>query len=941
MKKHLYHKWLVIILCIALLIHNPVYYKATAEAKEGTVTASTLNVRSEPSLTAPKVQLQDGTYVYLRMNETVTILKKEGDWYYISLKFNGKTVKGYVHSDYIKVKESAAPSPTPTPSPKPTPTPKPTPKAESGNSSAMGGYKHEGTVIARSLNVRSGPGTGYNAVGSLSQNSVVSIIGEALEENTRWYLIKLPDNSSAKTGYVSSQYIKLNLSKSIKGIVTASKVNVRQKANDKSAYVKNDKGNIVSIKKDKKVSITGEENVSGIKWYKISFTVSNVKYVGYAPAYQIGFRSAESQVTTTPTPTPKATPTPKPKATPTPAPKATPTPAPKATPTPAPKVTPTPSPTPTPVPSATPTPTPSPTPTPTPSPTPVPNPTQAPVSAPGKLLEISNNPVYSFISGTMDGYVCNTVYLNVYENIMVSGNFLYDAYGSPVMLANGTKIMITDTVKIDGQVWYKVTDGSGITGYVRAEYIYVGSELPPDVSWSSGGIQGSITDNTGVTPAPTPTPVPYDAYDNMNFEDIMIAEGFPESYKASLRLLHTLHPNWVFKAYHTGLDWNTVISQESIPGKNTIPNSKSAEWLSFEKGAYDWKTDKFVVFDGTYWVTASKAAIEYYMDPRNFLTEEGIFQFELLTYQSRYQNKQGVEYILSGTPLYNASYSYQDESGNNKTITYAETFIKAAEYSGVSPYHLASRVKQEVVTSSTTLSGSATGNYKGYEGYYNFYNIGANDSPGGGAIANGLKYAKNGSSNAANNAKYLIPWTSPYRSIVGGAYFLGSTYINRGQDTVYLQKFNVTPVATYSHQYMTNVEAPYAESKKIAAAYKSMMDSPIVFSIPVYLNMPNSPCPRPTTQFNPNNRLKSLKVLDMNGNELQITPTFEQTEYNYYLIVGNEVEAVEIKAATVSKKASVFGSGYYPLSVGNNEIIIPVIAENGDTANYIINIVRE
>ena len=75
-------------------------------------------------------------------------------------------------------------------------------------------------------------------------------------------------------------------------------------------------------------------------------------------------------------------------------------------------------------------------------------------------------------------------------------------------------------------------------------------------------------------------------------------------------------------AYHTGLDWNTVIKEESVPGKNTIPNSRSVEWLSFDKGAYDWKTDKFVVYDGTYWVTASKAAIEYYMDPRNFLDEE-------------------------------------------------------------------------------------------------------------------------------------------------------------------------------------------------------------------------------------------------------------------------------------------------------------------------------
>jgi hypothetical protein len=140
---------------------------------------------------------------------------------------------------------------------------------------------------------------------------------------------------------------------------------------------------------------------------------------------------------------------------------------------------------------------------------------------------------------------------------------------------------------------------------------------------------------------------------------------------------------------------------------------------------------------------------------------------------------------------------------------------------------------------------------------------------------------------------------------------------------------------------MTNVEAPFAESKKIAAAYKDMEDTPIVFSIPVYLNMPEQASPMPVTQFNPNNRMKSLKVLGMDGKELTITPTFSQTEYNYYLIIPNNTDMVEIKATAVSKKATVIGGGYIGLVQGNNEIRISVIAENGDIADYIVNIVRE
>ncbi|NLO09294.1 MAG: SH3 domain-containing protein [Clostridiales bacterium] len=915
MIKRFYHRWIIFILCIGILWPSYIHNSKVSASGKGTVTAGTLNVRKEPSTSAQRTQLSDGTFVYLSKDETVTILDTSGDWYHVSLQFNGRTVDGYVHSDYIKVTKSPTTTPTPKPTPKPTatPTPKPTPKQESSGGTTEGGYKHEATVTASSLNVRSKAGTNNPVVGTLKNNNKVTVIGEALDGNTKWYQISLSSGGTTVTGYVSSLYIKLNLKKSIKANINVSKVNIRKSAGNSSIYLKNDAGNIVSLKKNKAVSITDEAISAGVKWYKLSFKIDGKTYTGYAPAHQVGFRGVDTENSAAPTPTP----TPKPTSKPTPTPKPTKAPEPTKAPTPVPTLTPIP----------TPEPTPSPVPTPTITPTPGPTPTPFPEPTVGQILEIYNNPVYSYIDEPVTGYVCNTIYMNVFRDVNVSNEFLFDSSGMPVMLIGGSKVTVGSAVTINGQVWYLMTYNNISTGYVRAEYIYITADLP----------QGGKP-----TPAPTPVPTPDSQIpDNQDFEARLTVEGFPESYKDALRRLHAIHPNWVFEAYHTGLDWNTVIDAESIPGKNTIPNSKSVEWLSFNKGAYDWRTDKFVVYDGSYWVTASRAAIEYYMDPRNFLDQDTIFQFELLRYQSRYQTEAGVENVLKGTALYNSSYSFTNDLNNIQTITYGETFMKAAEYSGVSPYHLASRVKQEVVTGPATLSNSVSGTYKGYEGYYNFYNIGANDSPGGGAIANGLTFAKNGSKNAATNETYLIPWTNPYKSIVGGSYFLGSTYINRGQDTVYLQKFNVTPVSTYFHQYMTNVEAPWAEARKIAVAYGNMMESPIVFSIPVYLNMPTNPSPRPTTQFNPNNRLKSLKVLDFKDNELALTPTFNQTEYNYYLIVSNETEAVQIKTTTVSKKASVFGGGYIPLSVGNNEITIPVVAENGDIANYIINIVRE
>jgi beta-N-acetylglucosaminidase len=712
------------------------------------------------------------------------------------------------------------------------------------------------------------------------------------------------------TGYVSSAYIKLSYASAIKAEISQSKVKIRSAAGSKAAYLKNKSGSIISLKEDKAVSITAETTISGVKWLKISFTLSDVKYVGYVQSNLVNFRPTVAVPTATPKPTA--------------------TPAPTATPTPTPKPTVTAKPTPTVAPTPKPTVTPTTTPSTSPTITPVPVITPSPVIKDLGLLEIQDLIIYDNIRNPMKGYVCNTFMLNVFGDIIETIGYMFDENYEPILLQSGQEVIVTQAIRIDSVIFYKVdfwNNGVIKTGFVQADYIFVSTEIV-------------TTPGAEITPTPTVAPTPTDTT-SLDFETKLAIEGFPESYKVCLRQLHALYPNWEFKAYHTGLEWNTVITEESIPGKNLLPNTKSVEWKSLESGAYNWKNDSFTIYDGSTWVTASKAAIEYYMDPRNFLTKEGIFQFELLKYQSDYQNLKGVENILKGTAMYNTYYTFTDENGVIQQYTYAETFMKAAEYSGVSPYHLASRVKQEVVTGATTLSNSVSGTYSGYEGLYNFYNIGANDSAGGGAIANGLKYAKNGSSNSVNNALYLIPWTNQYRSIVGGSHFLGGSYINRGQDTIYLQKFNVTPLSTFFHQYMTNVEAPWAEAKKVLTAYNGMADSPIVFSIPIYLGMPEKAVAAPITMFNPNNRMKSLSVLDMNGTELTITPTFSQTEKNYYLIVGNNVDIVEIKATTVSKKATLGGGGFVPLNVGTNEIVIPVIAENGDIANYTVTIVRE
>ena len=385
-----------------------------------------------------------------------------------------------------------------------------------------------------------------------------------------------------------------------------------------------------------------------------------------------------------------------------------------------------------------------------------------------------------------------------------------------IKLAKKTTVQIAKEKTVKGVKWYKITfsyNGKNYSGYLKASYVNLAKK--------------KVVKKVAVT-----------ILSSAAFEKAMAQEGFPESYKQSLRILHQYYPYWQFKAFKTGLDWNTVLNNESKLGVNLISNSKAKAWKSTEAGAYDAKTGKWKVFDGSTWVAASRQAIAYYLDPRNFLTDRSVFQFELLEYQSQYQIRAGVDTILSNTPFYNKKFTYKDLStGKEKSIYYVDAFMAAAKESGVSPYHLASRVKQEVVTSATTTSIAVTGTNASYPGIYNFYNIGA--TSGSNPALNGLKWASKGTT-------YLRPWTDRYRSIVGGGMFIGSSYISKGQNTGYLQKFNVTSYQRYDHQYMTNVEAAYSEAIKTKNAYAGTMDrTPLVFSIPVYNNMPAANCAMP------------------------------------------------------------------------------------------------
>ena len=181
-------------------------------------------------------------------------------------------------------------------------------------------------------------------------------------------------------------------------------------------------------------------------------------------------------------------------------------------------------------------------------------------------------------------------------------------------------------------------------------------------------------------------------------------------------------------------------------------------------------------------------------------------------------------------------------------VSYADAIMSAAQSSGVSPYVIAAMIIQEQGRNGT--GNSISGNYAGYTGYYNYFNVGAYASDGMGAVQRGLWYA-------SQSGSYGRPWTTPESSIAGGAQFYGTNYVKAGQDTLYLKKYNVQGSNMYKHQYMTNVDGAASEGSIFAEGFTSQQKSTALnFKIPVYNNMPETPCAQPTLSGSPNRVMK-------------------------------------------------------------------------------------
>ncbi len=441
--------------------------------------------------------------------------------------------------------------------------------------------------------------------------------------------------------------------------------------------------------------------------------------------------------------------------------------------------------------------------------------------------------------------------------------------------------------------------------------------------------------------------------------DYLMEIGFTRSYTDYLLKLHKKYPEWEFVPFITNLTWDEAVEGEHTPhNKQLIENIVSSDFKC------SCNSCRGVIQEASNWVSASKEAVEYYLDPRNFLTEEYIFQFETTAYDESHSVK-AVESILKNTWMYDSPIKYHDAYGNLKTykkdgvaVKYSEAIMRAAKESGMSAYFLASKIVQEVGAGKSSYAGGSCGTNSPYNGIYNYYNIGAYTGAGDGLRwANGYMKSKaetkmyskasvkstkvvtvpkgkelnyigktekfykasvniNGKKftgyipveNVSISKTFGRPWNSPYRSIYYGAKYIYTSF-SENQFTGYLQKFNVNPNSEnlYTHEYMANIRAAAAESQKTYKAYNEsgVLENKKIFSIPVFLKMPNA-------DYSAEQTFKKTKpVVSGEATKSSITLSWKPIKNaEYYQIWKYDAKTEKYKRVKVTSATSYTESGF-------------------------------
>ena len=452
----------------------------------------------------------------------------------------------------------------------------------------------------------------------------------------------------------------------------------------------------------------------------------------------------------------------------------------------------------------------------------------------------------------------------VYALVYLVESFAMKAEADPnsdtvASIASGQEVQIIGVAEDSGQnIWYKVSyvyDEGTLEGYIKRANLATSNEYL--LEWESQYISSRAM-------------MFFARRRTVSYPDV---EQFPASYQDALYELKSKHPDWTFVKMNTGIDWNYAISVE-CEGSRSLIWAKTAE-ESWKNGMYD-----------SSWAYCTPGIVKYYFDPRNSLTLETVFQFEHLGYNASYNTEEVTQKAVDGT--------FMSGLIPSTSKTYANVLTNIGATINISPILLASRIRQEQGSDGT--SPLISGTYPGYEGLYNYYNIGATGQTTEAVVTSGLAKAREQG------------WTDRITALTGGANFLLKNYISQGQDTLYLQKFDVDNRhnGVLWHQYMQNIQAPTTEAKSTYNTYKKtglLNDMPFVFRIPVYNNMPEYACVKPGSEDTITLSTSSIENLPVDATA--VLTTYINGAQN--TTVGMSFTSSDTSVATVDEKGVITG----------------------------------
>ncbi|WP_230200226.1 SH3 domain-containing protein [Bacillus niameyensis] len=287
--------------------------------------------------------------------------------------------------------------------------------------------------------------------------------------------------------------------------------------------------------------------------------------------------------------------------------------------------------------------------------------------------------------------------------------------------------------------------------------------------------------------------------------------------KGTILKFQTLSDNWYeAKVYINGKATKGYIHRNDVTLDNVITTT-TAYSTNFNN-VVETQFNKSAQVSGKNggWVDASKEQISYYVNSSNFSkNSNGYYQFLSLSEPAGLNATEVNNKILINRGVLQGK---------------AQKFIEAGKKYNINEAYLISHALLETGNGTSDLAkgvfvdkdGNVVAKEDAVHTVYNLFGIGATDDC---PLECGAKRA------------FEKQWFSVDEAIIGGAEFIGTGYIDKGQNTLYKMRWN--PVKPGDHQYATDIAWAVKQTSNLKKIYDLLDRYVLFFDVPKYAGQPS------------------------------------------------------------------------------------------------------